>query len=509
MRWDRSRGSGCPRSPPCPDGRHAAAAAAAMAHPGCSRKDGGGCSVPGTVPARAAPGSGPLLGREVSVPGSGLARHELERSASEPKALQAPSAGTKRRMQPAPGPRLLGAPLCARSRSVCPGREPQRPCRRSVCPGSEAPGQGIMRGTMALRDGCVLSSWSNRRKARHHPRRLRSSLLGESAQMAATVLSGSSRGGNGAGQHSEPGEAAAELEGGSCPGCHQRGWKAAPEAELPKDLPALLMSREQGSCLSIPSDSGCEVEESEVCSIHGVGKKFPKEPEARVPDLLAVLEATCLKQKVTTCERAVSADEENGFCTSDGSVREPLAPQGTAATGNERKMNLRRFLGERFRCHPVGTAVLILLLLVLVLALGAAVAVQSAPQVPLTPATSQSLMGCSRGWFGVNGVCYRLSAEYSTWEQGQERCSELGASLAIAKDEEAMDLLFRLHGNIDYWLGLRRRGERLHWGDGSSYSSRVPVDGNSECLYLADRRFRSRNCSSERLYVCSKAQAPL
>ncbi|NWY34369.1 CLC2D protein, partial [Pheucticus melanocephalus] len=117
---------------------------------------------------------------------------------------------------------------------------------------------------------------------------------------------------------------------------------------------------------------------------------------------------------------------------------------------------------------------------------------------------------CPRGWVGFNGVCYYFSWDYRTWEQGQERCSELNASLAIAKDEEAMDLLFRLRGNGDFWLGLRRRGERLHWGDGSSYSSRVPVLGNSQCVYLADgRRFRSEFCSNERPYVCSKAQAPL
>ncbi|XP_037997397.1 C-type lectin domain family 2 member D-like isoform X2 [Motacilla alba alba] len=71
------------------------------------------------------------------------------------------------------------------------------------------------------------------------------------------------------------------------------------------------------------------------------------------------------------------------------------------------------------------------------------------------------------------------------------------------------DLLFRLRGNGDYWLGLRRRGQRLHWGDGSSYSSRVPVFGDAECAYLADEEFRSGNCSNPRPYVCSKAQAPL
>ncbi|XP_064573156.1 C-type lectin domain family 2 member B-like [Zonotrichia leucophrys gambelii] len=133
----------------------------------------------------------------------------------------------------------------------------------------------------------------------------------------------------------------------------------------------------------------------------------------------------------------------------------------------------------------------------------------AAPQVPVTPATLLLVLGCPHEWVGYNGVCYYFSRDYSTWEQGQERCSELNASLAIAKDEEAMDLLCRLCGNVDYWLGLRRRGERLQWRDGSSYSSRVPVFGNSECVYLADERLRSDNCSNERPYLCSKAQAPL
>ncbi|XP_066410933.1 C-type lectin domain family 2 member D-like isoform X1 [Molothrus aeneus] len=245
----------------------------------------------------------------------------------------------------------------------------------------------------------------------------------------------------------------AELGGGSSPGCHQRRCKAVPEAELPKDLPALLMSGEQDAVSSRQRDAGCEQEENELCSI-------------------------------------------------PGAVKEPL--KNRSATEN----TLRKFLGEWIKGHPVGTAVLILLLLVLVLALGVALAVLAAPQVPVTPATPLSVLCCPFDWVGYNGVCYYFSRDYSTWEQGQERCSELGASLAIAKDEEAMDLLFRLRGNVDYWLGLRRRGERLHWGDGSSYSSRVPVFDNFECAYLAEKRFRSDNCSNERPYLCSKAPAP-
>ncbi|KAL9847305.1 C-type lectin domain family 2 member D-like [Geothlypis trichas] len=247
-----------------------------------------------------------------------------------------------------------------------------------------------------------------------------------------------------------------EPRGGSSPGCHQRGCEAVPEAELPKDLSAaLLMSPQQGAVCSRQRHTSCHQEERELSFIHGV---------------------------------------EN----------EP--PEKISATGNRH----RRFPGERFRCPPMGTAVLILLLLVLVLALGVALAVQSAaPHVPVVPATFLLLLGCPTGWVGHKGVCYYFSRDSSTREQGQEQCSELNASLAIAKDEGAMDLLSRLCGNGDFWLGLRRRGERLHWGDGSSYSSRVPVLGNSHCVYLADETFRSGNCSNERPYVCSKAQAPL
>ncbi|XP_064285885.1 C-type lectin domain family 2 member D-like [Passer domesticus] len=274
------------------------------------------------------------------------------------------------------------------------------------------------------------------------------------------------------------------------------------------------MGRQQGAVCSRQRDSGCELEENKFGSICGLEKEpqHPQEgPAAGVPHSPGAQEATWHQQGAATCERAVSEDVGNGFCTRDGSVREPLDPQGTSATGTEHKRDLRRLLGEWFRSHPVGTALLILLLLVLLLALGVALAVlaAAAAQVPVTPAPPLLVLGCPPGWVGYNGVCYGFSKDYSSWEQAEERCLELGASLAILKDEEALGLLFRLRGNGDYWLGLRRRGERLHWGDGSSYSSRVPVLGNSECVYLADNKFRSENCSNERPYVCSKAQAPL
>ncbi|NWU20048.1 CD69 protein, partial [Dyaphorophyia castanea] len=62
---------------------------------------------------------------------------------------------------------------------------------------------------------------------------------------------------------------------------------------------------------------------------------------------------------------------------------------------------------------------------------------------------------CAKGWVEYNGVCYFLSRDQGSWDQAQARCSELGASLAVPKDEE-LELLSLLSGNVDHWLGLRR-----------------------------------------------------
>ncbi|XP_066047873.1 C-type lectin domain family 2 member B-like isoform X2 [Chamaea fasciata] len=263
------------------------------------------------------------------------------------------------------------------------------------------------------------------------------------------------------------------------------------------------MSREQGAVSSRQRDAAaCELEESEHCSLEGAVKKLlhlPEGPAAAVTHLPGAQEATCHEQGGAACEHAGSEDVESGLCTSDGSEREPLGPQGTSATSNGQRRILRRFLGKWFRSHPVVTLVLLIVLVLLVLALAVALAVQSASREQC----------CPSGWVGYNEVCYCLLRDSGTWEQGEERCSELGASLAIVKDEEAMDLLFRLGGNGDYWLGLRRRGQRLQWGDGSNFSSWVPVLRDSECVYLADNKFESQSISYEWLYLCSKAQAPL
>ncbi|XP_057244354.1 early activation antigen CD69-like [Malurus melanocephalus] len=220
-------------------------------------------------------------------------------------------------------------------------------------------------------------------------------------------------------------------------------------------------------------------------------------------------EATCHKQEGTTGGSAGSEDLEERFCTSDRSARELLGAQDRSATTNKQERTLRGFLApvKWIRSHPVLTIVVLILLLFLVLSLGVSLAVVSGRghrETPVTPV----LLACPHGWVGHRGICYFLSRDQLSWDQAQARCSELGASLAVLKDWE-MEFLFCLSENEDHWLGLRRRGRELQWGDGSSFNSSVPVLGNAGCVFLAEGVLRSAPCSNPMPFVCSRTQTHL
>uniref|UniRef100_A0A8C5XAA8 C-type lectin domain-containing protein n=1 Tax=Malurus cyaneus samueli TaxID=2593467 RepID=A0A8C5XAA8_9PASS len=85
-----------------------------------------------------------------------------------------------------------------------------------------------------------------------------------------------------------------------------------------------------------------------------------------------------------------------------------------------------------------------------------------------------SAPGAERGPCSVwRGILRASPFSSLSWDQAQARCSELGASLAVLKDWEMVSegFLFPHSTRVDYWLGLRRRGRELQWGDGSSFNS--------------------------------------
>ncbi|XP_076216534.1 C-type lectin domain family 2 member D-like [Aptenodytes patagonicus] len=101
------------------------------------------------------------------------------------------------------------------------------------------------------------------------------------------------------------------------------------------------------------------------------------------------------------------------------------------------------------------------------------------------------VLACPDSWVGYCKVCYYLSKEEGSWEWSQEQCSSLGASLAVLKMRWEMELLLRLKGNVDYWLGLRRQGEHLEWVDGSSFNHMFLVHSQGVCAYLKDHAVTS------------------
>ncbi|KAM6038857.1 C-type lectin domain family 2 member B-like isoform 10-T10 [Theristicus caerulescens] len=196
-------------------------------------------------------------------------------------------------------------------------------------------------------------------------------------------------------------------------------------------------------------------------------------PWAKIP--------ACDKPRDSPFPCAMGEEEGNGLCSTDGNVKEPLGPPavGTSPHPEVPGQQDSRTDGRLLAGRRGGNA----------------------------DRPAAAVLACPWDWVGYRNVCYYLSSEEGSWEWSQERCSSLGASLAVLKMGWEMDFLWYLKGNVDYWLGLRRRGERLEWVDGSSFNLTIRVWGREPCLYLNDRDLASSSCSQSRPYLCSKPQA--
>ncbi|KAM6371190.1 C-type lectin domain family 2 member B-like [Pluvialis apricaria] len=203
-------------------------------------------------------------------------------------------------------------------------------------------------------------------------------------------------------------------------------------------------------------------------------------------------------------------EERNGFCSNNGNTEAALCLQDGGGSphpevpGDTGTRTGGRVLGTWYTLHPVWVRVLAVLV-ALVLALVVAVCALSAGRRGGSPAVPTAVvLACPDDWVGYRNVCYYLSRDEGTWEWSRDQCSQRGASLVVLKREWEMDFLSRLKGNIDYWLGLQRRGERLEWVDDSNFNQTIPVKGQQPCVFLNDHDLWSSSCSQPRPYVCSK-----
>ncbi|OPJ80396.1 C-type lectin domain family 2 member B [Patagioenas fasciata monilis] len=157
---------------------------------------------------------------------------------------------------------------------------------------------------------------------------------------------------------------------------------------------------------------------------------------------------------------AVSQAEQGQGRVVQEELKEALGSQGEGAS-------IHQEMPDKWCTLHTVYVVVLAVLVALVLALAVAVAMLSAGRDGASAAVG---LCCPDNWVGYRNVCYYLSREEGSWEWSQERCSSLGASLAVIKRKWEMEFLSHLRGNIDYWVGLRRQDGRPEWVDGSSFN---------------------------------------
>ncbi|XP_040398803.1 C-type lectin domain family 2 member D-like isoform X2 [Cygnus olor] len=181
------------------------------------------------------------------------------------------------------------------------------------------------------------------------------------------------------------------------------------------------------------------------------------------------------------------------WCPSTQRCRRMLRPR--AATGPE-DAQVSKVCTARGQCVLAGTVILML-----IFAIAGLSAVHRQKAAPV--------LACPYEWVGYRNVCYYLSGQQKlgSWNWSQEQCTTHGASLAMVMRDWELNFLRQLKDSADSWLGLRRRGERLLWVDGSSFKETFTVQGGAECVYLNGEDVATSSCWQSRPYICSKALA--
>ncbi|XP_063148872.1 C-type lectin domain family 2 member B-like [Candoia aspera] len=120
-----------------------------------------------------------------------------------------------------------------------------------------------------------------------------------------------------------------------------------------------------------------------------------------------------------------------------------------------------------------------------------------------SPNCQMGAIQCPLDWIGHRGRCYKPSEEEKNWQESQNACISLDASLAKITDEE-MEFVKTITDNDIFWIGLRRKpNQPWKWPDGEH--STWEVLGDEDCVFLDDGATPSSGrCSTEHRYICKK-----
>ncbi|XP_075364871.1 uncharacterized protein LOC142412860 isoform X4 [Mycteria americana] len=133
---------------------------------------------------------------------------------------------------------------------------------------------------------------------------------------------------------------------------------------------------------------------------------------------------------------------------------------GTAPTDRRRKVweNICLHLSFWKRIAGIVIAVAVILLLM---------------WITLNPPKLPQLEPCPDDWLYYKKKCYYHSRAMADWNSSQEFCSAYGASLAVVDSHQELDFIMYRIRITDFWIGLRRKGNKFFWVNGELFNKNL------------------------------------
>ncbi|KAM6284155.1 C-type lectin domain family 2 member B-like [Spheniscus humboldti] len=129
--------------------------------------------------------------------------------------------------------------------------------------------------------------------------------------------------------------------------------------------------------------------------------------------------------------------------------------------------------------------------------------------ITLNPPKLLQLEPCPDDWLYYKKKCYYHSGTTADWNSSQKSCSAYGASLAVIDSHRELDFIMYRIRTIDFWIGLRRKGNKFFWVNGESFDTNlfhVDTTNDGDCVHIGSAFISTGRCSSQRNWLCTIAQ---
>ncbi|XP_029307412.1 early activation antigen CD69 isoform X1 [Cottoperca gobio] len=114
---------------------------------------------------------------------------------------------------------------------------------------------------------------------------------------------------------------------------------------------------------------------------------------------------------------------------------------------------------------------------------------------------------CPQGWRSFGRWCFYLSTFRMSWDESQKNCTARGGALAVVTSQKVQSFLTK-EGNMDYWIGLRHKGDTWTWVDNTVLrESYWEATSEGDCGILSTNKPTEKNwskasCAAYTYFIC-------